>query len=309
MLCSKEYNDYLFNVATLGTKIVNCLDYDKLVTTYFQYMADEFWTDLNNGCNNNDYITYQSAENLTKYVKDLEKIIKNRYNFNKKIDYLNWFVGGDSEKILKLQRKLNSSGLSTKVMEDGVYGNLTEKAWVEFVEKAIINLLKLQIPYYLRIGKYVFENYNFVIGGGHYVSVHLINGVTLGYMVYLDDDYNIDVMICSSKDVVNDVEISAGVKYEASFDADTSSSMSGVSNGISFGKDLKYYNFSIGGGVSQSTDGSVTSYAGTIGNGFGNNDFSFNVSQSENKIVLHFNPVDLIKEKIKIISNGIKDKI
>ncbi len=169
--------------------------------------------------------------------------------------------------------------------------------------------MKLQIPLNWRIVKYGFDHYNFVIGGGHYISAHLGGGVTLGYMVYIDDDYNIDLMISSSKDLMSDREYSGGVKYEISFDANTSSEMAGISYGVDGSKSLKLKGFSAGTGISQSADGFVKSYSGNLSYGVGKHDKSGSLVKSENQILIHFNPVEFIKNSLKIVTKSIKSKL
>ncbi len=297
VLCSKEYNNYIFNVATLGSKIVNCLDYDKLVMTYFQYIVDVFWADLNKGCKDNDYITYQSAENLIRFVKDLEKCGKNRYNFNEKINYLNWFVGGDTEKILKLQRKLNSAGLSTKVMEDGVYGYLTEKAWKEYIGEAIkIALLPVPLKQ-----KYLFDNHNFVIGYGGYFSVHFMGAISVGVMVYIDDDYEVAIMFSKSDEITIDpAGVSAGIKGEISLDAENVNSMSGNSYVIDAGASTPIVEIGASGGFSRSFDGKTTSYSGGVSYGPGLIPVDANFGSSNNKLLIQFNAIKWLKSSLNI---------
>ena len=51
---------------------------------------------------------------------------------------LGWFVGGNQQKILQLQKNLNKldiKGKSGKLKEDGVYGKETLSAWLSFVNK------------------------------------------------------------------------------------------------------------------------------------------------------------------------------
>ncbi len=265
---------------------------------------------MNKGDRDNDYIKYTNVENLTKFVADLVKCGRNSYNYSSLIDKLNWFVGGDIEKIRKLQRKLNSAGLSTKVIEDGVYSYQTEKAWVEFVEKCIIEMMKLHIPLNWRIVKYGFDHYNFVIGGGHYISVHGGDGQTVGYMIYIDDDYNVDVMKSTSKEFMSDFEASVGVKYEVSLDADTSNELSGNSKSKSYGATTPIKGFGTSAGYSESFDGTVTTYSGTLGYGYGSGVLPINksVGESNNEIILHFNPFEFIKKRLDIVEVNFKNK-
>lgn len=67
-------------------------------------------------------------------LKALEKCGVPCYSLERKVDELAWFVGGDPDKIRRLQEKLNELGVGNRLTEDGVYGKKTEKAVCEFME-------------------------------------------------------------------------------------------------------------------------------------------------------------------------------
>ena len=52
----------------------------------------------------------------------------------RKIEHLDWFVGGDAGKIRRLQQKLNELGVGERLTEDGVFGAKTLAAWNKFKE-------------------------------------------------------------------------------------------------------------------------------------------------------------------------------
>ena len=58
----------------------------------------------------------------------------------RKIEHLDWFVGGNAGKIRRLQAALNETGMVERLTEDGVYGEKTEDAEEHFVQILINNL-------------------------------------------------------------------------------------------------------------------------------------------------------------------------
>ena len=98
-------------------------------------LVRELERDLEQGLRDNDYIRDENAENLRAALKQLERCGVRCYSLERKVDDLAWFVGGDADKILKLQRALNELGLGERLKEDGVYGKKTEKEVDDVIEK------------------------------------------------------------------------------------------------------------------------------------------------------------------------------
>ncbi len=143
--------------------------------------------------------------------------------------------------------------------------------------------------------------------GGHYISAHLVGGLTLGYMIYIDDDYNVDVMKSTSKEFMSNVEASVGVKYEVSFNADTTSALDGLSKSSGYGVEIPLAGFGLGKGQSKSIDGSVTSSSGNVGYGYNILPIYMNKGESYNEIIMHFNPVEFIEKYLGVLVNNFKN--
>lgn len=70
----------------------------------FASIESQLEDDLTQGMRNKDYIKDQSAKSLKSAIKDLQRCGVKGYTLEKKVDALAWFVGGDANKIKKLQR-------------------------------------------------------------------------------------------------------------------------------------------------------------------------------------------------------------
>ena len=73
---------------------------------------------------NNDYIEDHMAQEIKFVVDQLEQCGVECGNLKEKVDGRSWFVGGDPDQILQLQKGLNSleiPGVEEKLLEDGVY--------------------------------------------------------------------------------------------------------------------------------------------------------------------------------------------
>ena len=95
----------------------------------------ELERDLEQGLRDNDYIRDENAENLRATLKQLERCGVRCYSLERKVDDLAWFVGGDPDKIRKLQQKLNELGIGERLKEDGVFGRKTLESWLSFINR------------------------------------------------------------------------------------------------------------------------------------------------------------------------------
>ena len=88
----------------------------------------ELERDLEQGLRDNDYIRDENADNLRATLKQLERCGVRCYSLERMVDDLAWFVGGDADKIRRLQSKLNELRIGGRLTEDGVYGKKTDAA-------------------------------------------------------------------------------------------------------------------------------------------------------------------------------------
>jgi len=100
--------------------------YGKLLRTSLEELVKEMERDLEQGARDNDYLRDENAERIKAAAKSLERCGVRCYSLERKADDLAWFVGGDADKILELQKALNELGVSERLKEDGVYGRKTE---------------------------------------------------------------------------------------------------------------------------------------------------------------------------------------
>ena len=102
--------------------------YCHLFKPNLERIVRELERDLEQGLRDNDYIRDENADNLRAAIKQLERCGVRCYSLERTVDDLAWFVGGDADKIRRLQSKLNELGVGQRLEEDGVYGKETKAA-------------------------------------------------------------------------------------------------------------------------------------------------------------------------------------
>lgn len=108
-------------------------DYDGALRDALANIANQLQRDLARNERENNYITDETARNLHDAVSELGRCGVSVGFADSAIDRLAWFVGGDSNKIRRLQQKLNELGLGERPEEDGVYGEKTLRVWSNFL--------------------------------------------------------------------------------------------------------------------------------------------------------------------------------
>ena len=109
-------------------------DYVGLLRDGIRMVAEQLERDLDDASRENYYITDETARKLKDAVSELSRCGVSTFSLESKIEKLAWFVGGDSTKILQLQRDLNELGFG-RLTEDGVYGEKTNEAWLRFLSE------------------------------------------------------------------------------------------------------------------------------------------------------------------------------
>lgn len=266
-LCSKAYNRYVASVQQ-DLKFV-------MITVE---------VDLDRGMTNEDYLKDPSPSNLMKFAEDIEKCGIKRYNFSKCVEDLAWFVGGDVEKILRLQRTLYAAGYY-KISIDGVYGKVTEESWVDYVNKTLASCEQ-------------YQDVN-VWGIGIQRSKHIMAGYSGGFMIYIDDYFNVALMATISGEIVSDFDYSKGVTVEWSRTAETVDDMSGKA--VTFGASVSYYDNGVSLSHSEAFGkSSVDSNSITFYKGKGLVPASSTVGISENVLLLKFNPKEWVENVLGV---------
>ncbi len=108
--------------------------YTALLKDSLDSIAHTMEQDLSRNERENNYVTDEIASVLKRAVQDLSRCGVSA-SLDSNIDKLAWFVGGDPEKIRKLQNKLNELHISSRLTEDGVYGRKTEQAVADFFDQ------------------------------------------------------------------------------------------------------------------------------------------------------------------------------
>ncbi len=292
-LCSKEYNNKLSNVITGLVNSKGNVEYGRLVKEGLRFVATKVDNDLNKGCRANDFIKAENAEPMRKYTDDLEKCTEKSYSLGSKIDKLDWFVGGDENKIVQLQEKLNAEGVFY-LLVDGVFGKLTEDAFIRYIDK----LLKLS-----ENGPIVVvdeDNKSWVIGLGAYQSGHIMAGGSLGKMVYWDDKGNIAIMNTYVANATTDVEYTGGRTFEMSTTAKNVNDMAGKSFVVGGGGDVWFGGIS-GTHATSLSDSSITTKSISAYTGLGGFlPFGGGAGISSNVPLLQFNPKEWLKNYLGI---------
>ena len=109
--------------------------YCHLFKPNLERIVREIERDLEQGLRDNDYVQDENADNLRATLKQLERCGVRCYSLERMVDDLAWFVGGDADKIRRLQSKLNDLGVGQHLKEDGVYGEKTKEAVDNAIEK------------------------------------------------------------------------------------------------------------------------------------------------------------------------------
>lgn len=133
---SRSYMEYM-ETKVFGTvvSVFGNPDYARFLRDALRSVADQLERDLDNAIRENDYITDQTADSLKAVVGELDHCGVSIGSLNSKIEKLAWFVGGDPSKIRRLQRGLNGLGCGERLTEDGVYGQKTQTAWLQFIRE------------------------------------------------------------------------------------------------------------------------------------------------------------------------------
>lgn len=131
---SKEYRDYIEQKVFLqNLPAMSGDNYGGILRNALTSIANQLQRDLAKNEHENNYITDETARKLRDAVRELDHCGISVGFADSAIDRLAWFVGGDADKIRRLQSKLNELGLGERLEEDGVYGKKTLRGWNKFL--------------------------------------------------------------------------------------------------------------------------------------------------------------------------------
>ncbi len=290
LLCSKAYNNHVASAVTGSAGSKGNVDYGRIIRGGLRSVVIEVQKDLENGIKNYDYIKDENKDSLVKFVEDIEKCGIKCYNSVKLVYELNWFVGGDPNKIKRLQQTLVAQGYKD-VLTDGVYGKYTEAAWLDYVNKKVE----------------AYDPYNWVVGIGVQGAVHpMMWGVSGSIMVYIDDDFNIAIMVSGGGEAGTGIDASIGANLEWSTTARTVDDMAGRSVTTGAGGRIPGTKYDVNIGRSVATVdgyGVVTSNSLGIGMSGGlSKDLKYGINGgvSTNISVASFNPKEWVESALDI---------
>ena len=133
---SREYRDYMERKVFLqDLPTMSSNDYDGTLRDSLTHIANQLQRDLARNERENNYITDETARKLRDAVSELGHCGISVGFADSAIDRLDWFVGGDSDKIRRLQNKLNELGIGQRLEEDGVFGLKTLETFLSFINR------------------------------------------------------------------------------------------------------------------------------------------------------------------------------
>lgn len=146
VVCSREYNQEMQKkVFFRGFSRVYSYGHPKKYVSEIQNMlkkvCDELSNDLDQGDRNKDYILDENGKICFTAIEQCGKAGISCAGLKNKVEKLMWFVGGNQQKILTLQRNINALGIRGThgwLKEDGVFGEETLSAWNE-LSKALVS--------------------------------------------------------------------------------------------------------------------------------------------------------------------------
>ena len=180
-LCSKEYHTEIIKKVfgnefpikySYGSAKKYAYEIDKMLKNIYNEME----RDIKQGEKEHHYIQDENGKILINAVEQLQKSSIQCSNLKKNIENLMWFVGGNSQQILQLQRNLNVLGMKGnrgKLEEDGVFGEETLFAYTKFLEtisKGNVPILTVIDPLQRDITK-IGTSYKTTKGGAKYIQL------------------------------------------------------------------------------------------------------------------------------------------
>lgn len=127
-----EHDVFLDDLPTAYSARFGAPSYAALLRDSLFEIAHTLEEDLYRNGRENNYITDKTASILKKAGRNLSNCGIS-ISIDSAVDELAWFVGGEPEKIRKLQSKLNEMHMGGRLTEDGVYGKKTLQAWLTFL--------------------------------------------------------------------------------------------------------------------------------------------------------------------------------
>ena len=135
---SREYLNYVERKVLLqDLPAIYSDDYDGGIKDSLEDIARQLQRDLSQNERENNYITDDTARNLRAAVSELEHCGISTGISDSMIERLAWFVSGDAAKIRQLQQRFNELNLGGRLLEDGGYGEKTEKAVADFMQQLL----------------------------------------------------------------------------------------------------------------------------------------------------------------------------
>lgn len=137
-ICSDSYLQYHEKeIFGSGLSIYNKSGYENQIKSCFKGIVHDIEKDVDDSKSANNYIKTKNAANIIDALKQLRECKADiPSDLQDNIMELDWYVSLDKEKVRQIQQGLNGYLGTKKLLEDGVYGEKTEKALKSFVDNA-----------------------------------------------------------------------------------------------------------------------------------------------------------------------------
>lgn len=272
-VCSTEYVKSIREEA-FGSKVYRELgerDFKSGIEKSLESIQKQIQSDLNRGKQNNDYILHENAERLQTALNDFKTANISLYNWKNTVSTMDWYVGGDPDKIKRFQNAYNRMNIGTTLVVDGVYGEKTDSAIENYLSVLTSGVAPALKTFTENIKRFNLNNSNVVVTSQFASKTSKALSQTGDILYLLELIEAVDADIADSNTAI---ERSTVVKISGIIGDFTTSKLCGIALG-SLGTKVGITIGASAGGVSGNVPGALVggvsggTILGTIGAGIG----------------------------------------